>query len=115
MRYAMTGRRQYQHEHFLHPIADVSVRVGFDTVRGRVTDFTVQFECWIEGRWHPAVRYDTAHGRAHRDTVDWDGRVVVKAWLPVETTYDDALAEAILDLTKDAAYHRRAFEERRSK
>ena len=61
------------------------------------------------------VRYDTAQGRAHRDTLGWDGQVVVKDWLPVETSYDDALDEAILDLTKDAAFHRRAFEERRPK
>jgi hypothetical protein len=85
MESVMTGR-QYQREFFIHPIPDTSVRVGFDTDQGQGVDFTVQLECWIEDRWRPAVRYDTAHGQAHRDTLDWEGRVIDKLWLPIETS-----------------------------
>jgi hypothetical protein len=36
-------------------------------VRGKVLEFLVQYEGWFEGKWIPIVRYDTAHGFAHRD------------------------------------------------
>lgn len=34
---------------------------------GIVTGFVVQYEALIENEWRPVVRYDTAHGFAHRD------------------------------------------------
>lgn len=34
---------------------------------GIVTGFVVQYEALIENKWRPVVRYDTAHGFAHRD------------------------------------------------
>lgn len=36
-------------------------------VDGIVTGFVVQYEALIENEWRPVVRYDTAHGFAHRD------------------------------------------------
>lgn len=44
-----------------------AARVRFLVERDRVTEFVVQLECFIEGKWIPIVRYDTAHGFAHRD------------------------------------------------
>jgi hypothetical protein len=42
--------------------------------RGKlVLKFTVQLEALREGRWHPIVRYDNAHGFCHRDTIHADG------------------------------------------
>ena len=35
--------------------------------RGKVLEFLVQYEGWFDGEWIPIVRYDTAHGFAHRD------------------------------------------------
>jgi len=37
------------------------------TEKGAVTIFCVQYEAFIQGQWHPIVRYDTAHGFPHRD------------------------------------------------
>lgn len=37
------------------------------TERGRVALFRVQYEAFIDGKWRPIVRYDTAHGFPHRD------------------------------------------------
>ena len=51
------GRRRVRH-----------VRVG-----ARVLEFMVQYELRIGGEWHPVVRYDTAHGFAHRDILHWRG------------------------------------------
>jgi len=35
--------------------------------RAHVRRFVVQYEAYIDGRWQPIIRYDTAHGFAHRD------------------------------------------------
>lgn len=43
---------------------------------GRVVRYTVQYEARIDGTTYPVVRYDSAHGQPHRDTLDRAGRVV---------------------------------------
>ncbi len=63
--------RTVSFEHNLAP--GVSARVRFIKERGRILSFVVQVECLIEGTWHPIVRYDTAHGFAHRDVLKPDG------------------------------------------
>src|SRR5687767_13371071 len=59
----MTGRTRYQREYFLSKPDGIVIRVGFNLERGRVREFTVRLECWLDGRWRPAVGYDTAHAR----------------------------------------------------
>lgn len=44
------------------------------TDRGDVLSFTVQFETLVVDKWLPVVRYDTAHGFAHKDILHCDGR-----------------------------------------
>jgi len=36
-------------------------------IKGRVIDFVVQYETFINKEWFPVVRYDNSHGFAHRD------------------------------------------------
>lgn len=38
-----------------------------------IVKFRVQYEAFIEGAWHAIVRYDSAHGFAHRDLIHPDG------------------------------------------
>lgn len=105
----MAGRKVRDHE-FTQPVGDgCELRVRFDFDRGRVTEFTVQLECWIEGRWRPVVRYDSAHGRPHRDILDWDGRVAEKDWMPVTMDNKAAMKVAGRELKDNAAYYREAF------
>ncbi len=59
-----------------------AVRVRFARTSGQVTWFVVQYEIYVDDRWHPVVRYDSAHGRPHRDELDWEGHVVEKQWFP---------------------------------
>ena len=40
---------------------------------GKIVEFLVQYEAFIAGQWHPVIRYDTAHGQPHRDTLHPDG------------------------------------------
>lgn len=41
--------------------------------RGRILRFRIQYEARIGGNWHAIVRYDTAHGRPHKDILRPDG------------------------------------------
>ena len=43
------------------------------TEGAKVTGFVVQYEIFIEDEWMPVVRYDTAHGYAHKDLMNPDG------------------------------------------
>ena len=40
---------------------------------GVITDFVIQYEAEIDGKWHEIVRYDTAHDRPHKDVLHPDG------------------------------------------
>lgn len=52
------------------------LRVRITTTGGQVMTFAVQYETTIDEHWAPVVRYDNAHGFAHRDVIDIQGRVV---------------------------------------
>jgi hypothetical protein len=49
-------------------------RVRHTRSEGKVTEFMVQYEILVRGKWRPVVRYDTSHGYAHRDLMHADGR-----------------------------------------
>ncbi len=68
--YLLTLNDRKRHEHVIE--------------QGRVTRFMVQFETFVEGKWLPVIRYDTAHGFPH-----------------VDRTLPDGTIEKILLLTKD--------------
>jgi hypothetical protein len=85
------------------------VRVSFVTERNRVLRFVVQLECRFNGEWEPVVRYDTAHGFAHRDVLHPSGKTD-KTETAVRD-YNEALTFAIHDLTGNWAKYRRRYEE----
>jgi len=41
-------------------------------IRGRIVRFRIQYEACIGEEWHAIVRYDTAHGRPHKDVLHPD-------------------------------------------
>jgi hypothetical protein len=41
--------------------------------KGKIMGFVVQNETLFRDNWMPVVRYDTAHGYAHKDLIDPDG------------------------------------------
>ncbi len=41
--------------------------------KGKVLEFVVQYEILLGNKWMPVVRYDTAHGYAHKDLINPDG------------------------------------------
>lgn len=84
------------------------LRVRIWTERGQVVRFTVQYETTLAGEPLPVVRYDTAHGRTHRDRMNRRGEEVEK-----EFTLDLSLRDAIIDAERDLRHnwrrYRRAF------
>lgn len=66
---------------------------------GKVLEFVEQYETYWEGDWVAVVRYDTAHGFAHKDILRPSGRAI-KIRL-AESDYNQAMTLAINDLQKN--------------
>ena len=74
------------------PLAeDARKRHSHETVRGPVIAFTVQLEVFIDGKWRPVIRYDSAHGISHVDLYRQSGETR-KEILPL--SFADALTLA---------------------
>ena len=52
---------------------EVRMRCAYRRRKKRIIQYTVQLEVRYLDAWHPAVRYDNAHGFCHRDTLHPDG------------------------------------------
>lgn len=57
--FMLTDKDRKRHEHL--------------TDKGEVIGFVVQYETLFENKWVPIVRYDTAHGYAHKDLMNPNG------------------------------------------
>jgi hypothetical protein len=97
-------------EYLLYLTAD-----GIDRLRviarkdkGEILEFIVQYETVILGEWRPVVRYDTAHGFAHKDIIRADGEVV-KQPLFFET-YNLTFTFATLGLKMNWSQYKEALE-----
>lgn len=76
-------------------------------VENNVVEFTVQYEICVRDEWYPVVRYDTAHGFAHRDIISYNGDVKKE-----EIPFDDfnlALTYAESDLRNNWSKYRAMF------
>lgn len=75
--------------------------------KGKIVFFRVQYETKINNIWYPVVRYDTAHGFAHRDIIDIKG--VFKKTPLFNQDYNDALVFAENDLKSNWKYYKSRF------
>jgi hypothetical protein len=79
--------------------------------KGKIIYFRVQYETKINDKWHAVVRYDTAHGFAHRDLINFKGGV--RKTPLFNQNYNDALTFAEHDLkTNWELYKKRFLEEK---
>ena len=101
--------RTVEFRHFLD--YDNALRVMFKTERGQILRFVVQLECQFveDGEWLPVVRYDTAHGYAHRDIMH-PTKKEEKTEMFVQN-YDEALTIAMDDVVEKRYEYRRRYEE----
>jgi len=76
-------------------------------IKGRVIDFVVQYETFINREWFPVVRYDNSHGFAHRDLLNTKGQ---KRKTPLFTTdKNDALTFAENDIKDNWEVYKQRF------
>jgi len=88
------GRNRYRHYDLLQ--------------KKEVLEFTVQYEAYLQGKWHTIVRYDTARGFAHRDMMHTDGtetKTSFQYW-----DYAAVLTYGERDLKRNWASYRKAYE-----
>ena len=109
----MSERERFDVECFRHLKNGDVIRVRLAVERGQVTAFTLQLETYVDGRWRPVVRYDSAHGHPHRDLLDWDGKVIDKYWLSPAKSHKEIVRAAEQDLIENATSYRDAFLERK--
>jgi len=86
---------------------DSRVRHYHSRLKQQVIELMVQLEVNIKGEWRPVVRYDTAHGFAHRDIFHGDGRAE-KVPLPIGD-YNSTLTFAELDVRSNWELYRQRF------
>ena len=55
------------------------LRIRFNSHKGKIINFVVQYESIINKKWIAIVRYDCAHGFFHRDRLFPDGSKEKKA------------------------------------
>ena len=89
------GRNRYRHRHLL--------------VKKELIAFSVQYEAYLQGAWHAIVRYDTAHGFAHRDVMHPNGSVTKTVF--GQWDYAMALTYGERDLKQNWASYRKAYED----
>ena len=75
--------------------------------RGVITNFVVQYELLNGGKWLPVIRYDNAHGFAHKDLINPDGS---KEKLLLGTAdLNEALTMADMDIQENWQRYRERF------
>ncbi len=92
---------------FLAP--DTQLRIRFRHDRSVIYEFLVQLETELDGEWRPVVRYDSAQGQPHRDTIDKLGREVNKQW--ISGSFNDVLTSGMKDIRHNWRRYVRAFRE----
>jgi len=75
--------------------------------KGKIIFFRIQYETKINAVWYPVVRYDTAHGFAHRDMLNIKGEVTKTPLFNQD--YNDALTFAESDLKSNWEYYKKRF------
>lgn len=92
----------------LNDFGDV-MRVSFAKDSGRIVRFSVQYEAMVAGKLKPVVRYDTAHGFAHRDLLDWDGSTRHWDRMSERPNYRESLSDAVQDIKTNWRRYRDDF------
>jgi hypothetical protein len=82
-------------EYLLFLDIDVRKRHAHKIESGKITEFVVQLEIKLEDKWRVVIRYDCAHGFAHKDCYNRAGH---NRKINLYPDYDDALTLADDDI-----------------
>ncbi len=105
----VVSMRTIEYVYVLSPEGTDRLRVRAHRAGREIVSFVVQYEAYLGETWHPIVRFDTAHGFAHRDRMHPDGRVDKEPLL--WDTYPVALTMATEELKAQWPQYRRRYEE----
>jgi hypothetical protein len=100
---------EIDYEDPLDEAAQEWMRVRIWLRAGRVLRFVVQYETTLAGMRMPVVRYDAAHGSAHRDRLDHRGVEVAKDFMHDYLSLADALVHAERDVRENWRRYREVF------
>lgn len=87
---------------------NIAMRVRFSITRGEVEGFVVQLESFLNEKWRPIVRYDTAHGFTHQDVLhpfDETQKIELES-----QDFNEALTFAIQDLSENWDFYVRRYQ-----
>jgi hypothetical protein len=85
---------------------DTRIRHRHRTEGGAVLKFTIQLEVETNGRWKAVIRYDTAHGFAHIDRFNLQGK---RRKERLRLNFSEALTRAERDIKQNWATYRERF------
>lgn len=105
--------REIEYLVYLSSEMEDRLRVSAQKEKGEIMEFVVQYEALISSHWNPIVRYDTAHGFAHRDRI-WPSGQLEKQPLFFDN-YNMAFTYATLDLKANWINYRKAYEQEMKK
>lgn len=84
-----------EREYIISYREDVRKRHYHVTEKGKILEFMVQLEVKVQDKWKEVVRYDCAHGYAHRDSYNLNGKSKKEE---MRLSFNDALTSADDDI-----------------
>ena len=65
--------KEISYQKFLDDDEYEKLRIKIHSEKGQLVDIVIQYESFIENKWHPIIRYDCSHGFFHRDIMKPNG------------------------------------------
>jgi trehalose-6-phosphatase len=65
--------KEISYQKFLDEDEYERLRIKIHSEKGKLIDIVVQYESFLNNKWHPIVRYDCSHGFFHRDVMKPNG------------------------------------------
>lgn len=86
---------------------DCRIRHKHLRFKNKIIQFIIQLEVFSNDKWNPVVRYDTAHGFAHKDLIHKDGEIDKTPIFCLD--YNEAHTFAESDLITNWAIYKNMF------
>jgi hypothetical protein len=88
--------KEISYQKFLDDYEFERLRIKIHSQKGELRDIVIQYESFLNNKWHPIVRYDCSHGFFHKDIMKPNGEKE-KQIIPI-SSLKDALNYAEQDI-----------------
>lgn len=99
--------KEISYQKFLDEDEYERLRIKIHSEKGKLIDIVIQYESFINNKWHPIVRYDCSHGFFHRDVMKPNGEK--EKQLISITSLKDALNYAEQDIKDRWEFYKERF------